>query len=239
MRKVLGMLLAAATITIFVAATPTPENRAGTYDVTGDVIEACTCPLFCVCYFNSEPADAHMCRFNMAYQFRPGSHWGDVDLSNARIWLSGDLGPDALSKGQATYAMVTFDRKTSPAQREAIGKALGKIYPVQWAKMETREDDIEWNHDDADKADHAKLGSGMAEVTLTRGSWESTGQPTVVKGLKYFGATGNDGFVALKSNHYFHGSAMSYDVKDMNGFFITVHSKGTIEPSAPQQSGRP
>ena len=237
MKKILGAILGAAALVALVGAAK-PADRAGTYDVTGDVIEACSCPLFCSCYFNTEPNNPHMCQFNMAYQFRPGSHWGNVDLSRARVWLSGDLGGEALSKGAAAYLMVTFDKKTSPSQREAIGKALGKIYPVTWAKMETREDDIEWHHDAADKADHAKLASGMAELTLDRGQWESTNTPTIIKGLKYFGATSNDGFVPLKSTHYFHGDAMKYDLKDMNGFFITVHSRGKIEAPA-QQSGRP
>ena len=237
-RALLGILGGSALIAL-VAAAPAKGDRAGTYDVTGDVIEACSCPLFCVCYFNSEPANPHMCEFNMAYRLRPGSHWGDVDLSNARFWLSGDLGPDALSKGEAGWVVVTFDRKTtSPAQRQAIGNALGKIYPVKWGKMETREDDVEWHHDAANKANHARLASGMAEVTLSRGTWESTGTATVLKGLKYFGATSNDGFVALKSTHYYHGDN-KFDLKDMNGFFITVHSKGKIEPAAAQQSGRP
>ena len=236
MKKIFGATMGAAALIALIAAKP--ADRAGTYDVTGDVIEACSCPLFCSCYFNSEPNNPHMCQFNMAYQFRPGSHWGNVDLSHARVWLSGDLGGEALSKGNAAYLMVSFDKKTTPAQREAIGNALGKIYPVKWAKMETREDQIEWHHDSADKADHAKLASGMAEVSLDRGQWESTKTPTIIKGLKYFGATSNDGFVPLKSTHYFHGDALKYDLKDMNGFFITVHSKGKIEAPA-QQSGRP
>jgi hypothetical protein len=236
-KKILGSILAAAAIAALVAAAPSTGNRAGTYDVTGDVIEACSCTLFCPCYFNSEPGNAHMCQFNNAYKLRPGSHWGNVDLSNAKVWLSGDLG-EALSTGTASYVMVTFDRKTTPAQRDAIGKVMGKIYPVKWAKMETREDDIDWRHDVANKADHAKMASGMAEVTLKRGQWESTKMPTVISGLKYFGASGNDGFILAKGTHYFHGDAMKYDLKDMNGFFVTVHSKGKIEPAA-QQSGRP
>jgi hypothetical protein len=178
-----------------------------------------------------------MCTFNNAYQFRPGSHYGVTDLSGAKVWLSGDLGGEALSKGNAAWAMVTFDKKTTAAQRAAIGQVIGKIYPVQWAKMDTREDDIEWHHDPANKADHAKMGSGMAEVTLNRGNWESTNMPTVIHGLKYFGANSNDGFVLAKGTHYYHGDT-KYDLKDMNGFFITVHAKGKIEPPA-TQSGRP
>jgi len=236
-RIILSILAGAGLMALLGAAAATKGNRGGTYDVTGDIIEACSCPLMCGCYFNSEPNNPHMCTFNNAYRFRPGSHYGNVDLSNAKVWLSGDLGGEALSKGKAAWVMLTFDKKTTPAQREAMGKVMGKIYPVQWAKMETREDDIEWHHDAANKADHAKMGSGMAEVTLARGQWESTNMPTVIKGLKYFGSNSNDGFVLAKGTHYYHGDT-KFDLKDMNGFFITVHSKGKIEAPA-QQSGRP
>ena len=40
----------------------------------GTVIEACSCPMFCQCYFNTEPAShpehggEHYCKFNMAYK---------------------------------------------------------------------------------------------------------------------------------------------------------------------------
>ena len=235
MKRIIGTLAGLAALAVFVAAAP-PANRATTYDVTGEAIEACSCPLFCGCYFNSEPNNPHMCTFNNAYKFRPGSHYGNVDLSNAKVWLSGDLG-EALSSGNAAWAMVTFDKKTTPAQRQAIGAVMAKIYPVKWGKMETREDDIDWEHDAANKMDHAKMASGMAEVTLKRGQWESTNMPTVIKGLKYFGADSNDGFVLAKGTHYYHGDT-KYDLKDMNGFFITVHQKGKIEAPA-AQSGRP
>ena len=33
-----------------------------------------------------------MCQANNVYKFRKGSHWGDVDLSDAIVWLNGDLG---------------------------------------------------------------------------------------------------------------------------------------------------
>jgi len=239
MKKVLGSILAAAAAAVFVAASPAKGTRAGTYDAVVDDIEACSCPLFCSCFFNTEPSNPHMCQFNNAYEFRKDSHWGNVDLSGARVWVSGDLGDEALSKGVAKYGMVTFDRKTTKEQRDAIAKIFAKMFPIQWAKMDTREDDIEWHHDAADRADHAKLASGMAEVTLNRGNWEATKMPTVVKGLKYFGANSNDGLVLAKGTHYFHGDSLKYDLKDMNGFFTTLRMHGTIEPAAAQQSGRP
>jgi hypothetical protein len=212
-----------------------PVDRSRTYDVTGKIIEACSCPLFCVCYFNTEPNDPHMCEFNNVYQFGKGSHYGTTDLSDVKVWLSGDLGGEALSKGEAKEAVVTFQKGTTDAQKDAIGKVVGMIYPVKWGKMSTREDDITWEHNGGN--DHAKMGSGMGEVTLKRGNWEATKMPTVIHGLKYFGADSNDGFVLAKSTHYFHGDDLKFDLDEKNGFFITIHKKGTIE-AAPKAGGR-
>ena len=66
-------------------------TKAGTYDVTVDTIEGCSCPLFCTCYFGPS-ADEHMCQANNVYKFRKGSHWGDVDLSDQIVWINLDLG---------------------------------------------------------------------------------------------------------------------------------------------------
>lgn len=229
MKRVLLVLIAGVALAAMGVGAKS-GNRAGTYDVTMETIEACSCPLFCGCYFNSEPNDPHMCQFNNVYQFAPGSHYGNVDLSGQKVWASGDLGPDGLSKGEPSWAVVTFDKKSTPAQRDAIVGVINQVFPVKWRKLETREDDIAWEHHDGN--DHAKMGSGMAEVTLKRGSWEATKMPTVIKGLKYFGSDSNDGFHVAKSTHYFHGKDASYDYKDRNGFYIKIHKSGKIAPAA-------
>ena len=233
MKKLLASVFLAGAALLLVSARP--ADRSHSYDVTGNIIEACSCPLFCGCYFNTEPNDPHMCEFNNVYQFGKGSHYGATDLSGARVWLSGDLGGEALSKGKAKQAVITFDKATTPAQRDAIGKVMGIIYPVQWDKLSTREDTIAWEHHGGN--DHAKMGSGMAEVTLKRGGWEATKMPTVIHGLKYFAADSNDGFVLAKSTHYFHGDDLKYDLDGMNGFYISIHKKGAIE-AAPAAGGR-
>ena len=229
MKRVLFGVLAAAAVVAFAGAAG-KADRAGTYDVTMETIEACSCPLFCGCYFNTEPNDPHMCEFNNVYKFTKGSHYGSVDLSDQKIWASGDLGPDGLSKGEPSWLTVTFDKASTPAQRDAIVAVFNEVFPVKWRKVETREDDITWEHNNGN--DHAKMGSGMAEVTLKRGNWEATKEPTVIKGLKYFGSDSNDGFVLAKGTHYFHGKDAKYDYADHNGFFIRLHKKGTVKPAA-------
>src|SRR2546422_5026280 len=97
------------------AAGTTPEWAANT-----TVIEACSCPMFCQCYFNTEPAahhdhgNARYCRANLAYKINRGN-FGNVKLDGAKFWVVSDLGGD-FSKGQMDWATLYFDKATSKEQ---------------------------------------------------------------------------------------------------------------------------
>src|SRR5579859_5371029 len=127
-----------------------------TWSVKADYIEACSCHLFCPCYFNTSPEGGHHCEFNNAIKITEG-HVGDVKLDNAKVWLSGNLGGD-FSKGEMTGAVITFDTAVTPKQQEAIKFLLGKIYPVKWGKMESGVAPIVWEK--TGENGHAKLGKG-------------------------------------------------------------------------------
>src|SRR5438876_7812379 len=105
------MLVTAAT-----AAEPNLAAKAPPADwsLNATIIEACSCPMFCQCYFNAQPAgrsghgeSEHFCRFNNAFQVNKGN-WGDVKLDGAKFWVAGDLGGD-FSQGQMDWATVIFD----------------------------------------------------------------------------------------------------------------------------------
>ncbi len=109
----------------FAGAKPaTPE-----WAINATTIEACSCPMFCQCYFNAEPAGhhahagaaEHFCKFNNAYKVNKG-HYGAAKLDGAKFWIAGDLGGD-FSKGQMDWASLYFDKALTPAQREAIGRS--------------------------------------------------------------------------------------------------------------------
>ena len=89
LKRGLPILALTAVAVLMIAAEP--ADRSKTYSVTADTIEGCSCPLFCTCYFGAS-ADEHMCKFNNVYKFRKGSHYGNVDLSDQVVWMSGDLG---------------------------------------------------------------------------------------------------------------------------------------------------
>src|SRR5262245_8497036 len=212
-------------------------NRSDTYDVSVDTIEGCSCPLFCTCYFGAS-ADEHMCQANNVYKFRKGSHYGDVDLSDQIVWVNLDLGGEWHHKpgpGMPTeWAVVTFDKKSSPAQRDAIGKIINTVFPVKWKKFSTREDTITWQ-DDA-KTAHASMASGMAEISLdkTATNRPDKNEPVVVKNLQYWFSTSNGGFVLAPSAHKFNGADGNpkYDYTNRNGFTIAWTAKGDIKPEA-------
>jgi hypothetical protein len=173
-----------------------------------------------------------MCQFDNVYKFRKGSHYGNVDLSDQIVWMSGDLGGEWHKKPgpgmPLDWAVVTYDKKTSKEQRDAIAVVLKVAWDVKWNKFSTREDSIEW-HDDAKMA-HAKMASGMGEITLDKAIGPDKKTPTVVKNLQYWFTQSNDGFVLAYSKHHFDGeNKISEDHK--NGFTIAWTLKGEVKPA--------
>jgi hypothetical protein len=215
--------------------------KAGTYDVTVDTIEGCSCPLFCTCYFGAS-ADEHMCQANNVYKFRKGSHYGDVDLSDQIVWINLDLGGEWHHKpgpGMPTeWAEITFDKKTSPAQREAIGKVINVVFPVKWKKLSTREDTITWQEDA--KTAHASMASGMSEISLdkTATNRPDKSSPVIIKNLQYWFSSSNEGFALAPSKHHFNGADGNpkYSYENRNGFTIVWTAKGDIAPEAGKKS---
>src|SRR5262245_51787667 len=76
--------LAAGSAAVYVAAAPVAD-----WAMNATVIEACSCPMFCQCYFNTKPAGHgaheghggadHFCRANLAYKVNKG-HYGTTSL---------------------------------------------------------------------------------------------------------------------------------------------------------------
>jgi hypothetical protein len=194
------------------------------------VIEACTCPMFCQCYFDSKPAahhqhngqNTHFCRFNNAYKINKG-HFAGTRLDGAKFWISGDLGGD-FSHGQMDWAVVTFDRAMSKAQREGVGAMLAHLFPVKWNSLTTAEGSIdkwEFNNDVA----HATLDGGRtAEVRLRRQQGNAnTPKPPVIMNLRYWGAPRNDGFVLMPNEvQAYKVGPKAYESKGTNGFMVTL-----------------
>jgi len=211
-------------------------SAADTWQVRLQYIEACSCNLFCPCYFNKLAAHKHdgtpRCNFNMATRVVDGKV-GDVNLTGLKFWLAGDLGANWATKGEADWLVVTFEPKFTKEQKDALVSVLTKIYPVKWGSFQTDTAEIEWRISPDGKTADGKLGNGNGQIHLTRfdGSNPKTGAQ--VNNVKYFAATWNGPFALYHSDHYFKGFGKSYNLKEANGFVITVEhtSDGKRVPS--------
>jgi hypothetical protein len=230
-RKIaLGMLLPALVLAGFslVRLTAGPEAAAGTtggtpYSFDATYIEACSCHLFCPCYFNPHPEHPY-CEFNMAVKVNDGK-FGDVSLKGARYWLTGDLG-DNFGDGKTPWLVITFDPSVTQAQRDALVKILGKVYPVQWDKVEMDESAFTWEITDTEA--RAKLANGKGEMVLEQWKGEDGGK-SVLQNVKYFGADKNHGFVMYKSKiHRWDGFDHKFEYSGRNAFTIRLESGGTL-----------
>src|SRR6185295_20297935 len=79
---------------------PASSAAAPAWDFNATIIEACSCPMFCQCYFNSRPAGpgccskpddpalkTRFCRFNNAFRVNHGTY-GGTKLDGAKFWVA-------------------------------------------------------------------------------------------------------------------------------------------------------
>lgn len=206
------------------------------------IIEACSCKMFCQCYFNTEPSEheshggahggeGHFCRFNNAFQINKGHH-GATKLDGAKFWVAGDLGGD-FTKGM-DWAVLAYDPAVTPEQRKGIQDILSHLYPVKWNSFTIGEDaPMEWGHTDTRAV--ARLDGGKAaEVVLTRADPALTpDEPVVMKNLKYWGAPRNGGFIMMPNEvEAYRRGDKRFEYKGTNGFMITVDIDSATAPPA-------
>jgi len=221
------------------AGTP-PEWAANT-----TVIEACSSPKFCPCYFNSKPAShshgagvaEHFCRANLAHRINKG-HYGDTSLDGVKFWVANDLGgdfaPQADKQIHMDWAVLTFDKSVSPAQREAVQKIIGYVFPVQWKSFKTAEGNIDTWRYDKDTAVATLDGGKTAEVRLQRFAG-MTPEPIVIRNLPYWGVKRHDGFVLMPNTvEAYRVGPKAFEYKGTNGFMITwdMNSNDVAAPAA-------
>ena len=137
----LGIALAAGLVGLQ-AVTAVGHAAQPAWAMNATVIEACSCTMFCQCYFNPRPTEhtaapehaghgkGHFCKFNNAYKVNHGHH-GTTKLDGTTFWLAGDLGAD-FSDGEMDWAVIHFAPDTSKAQRDGVIDILGHLFPVRW-----------------------------------------------------------------------------------------------------------
>ncbi len=232
--RVLNVIISVSFLAARVALCANEKSATPEWSMNASIIEACSCPMFCQCYFNTKPAahneqaghshgeggGEHFCKFNNAFKINHG-HYGPTKLNGARFWVAGDLGGD-FSKGEMDWATLIFDPSVTPDQREGIKSILGHVYPVKWNSFTIAKDaTMTW----AATRDHAeaKLDDGkIGEVVLTKFKG-MTDEPIVMKNLKYWGIPRNDGFRMMPNEvEAYRGGDKPFEFKGTNGFMITI-----------------
>lgn len=241
------LLLGVATIAVASPNAKSAAKSTGEWNMNATIIEACSCPMFCSCYFGSgHPAghhdanshtEEHFCKFNNAIRVNHGSYKG-TKLDGAKFWVGGDLGGD-FSKGQMDWAVLTFDKAVTPAQREGILAIAPHIYPVKWNSFTTGEGDMSWDYDAAKGVAVARLDGGKtAEVRLERGSFGEKGKIPVINGLQYWGVDHNDGFVLMPNSvEAYRVGEKPFEYNNTNGFMITFDIADRSAPAAGGKTG--
>jgi hypothetical protein len=228
MRK--AMLVAAVGLTAGAAAVYGAATSVADWHMNATVIEACSCPMFCQCYFNTKPAShggheghtgggEHFCRANLAYKVNKG-HFGKASLDGAKFWVSSDLGGD-FSKGEMDWAVLTFDRALSPQQREGIQAIMGHVFPVKWKSFTTAEGSVDkWEF--TKESAHALLDGGKSGEVKLKKFAGMTPEPLVIKNLPYWGVPRHEGFVLMPNEvEAWRVGDKAFEFKGTNGFMIT------------------
>ena len=194
------------------------------WSVNASVLEACSCPMFCQCYFNTKPAghahhgmEEHFCRTNIAYRINKG-RFGAESLDGAKFWLAADVGPD-FSAGQTEWAVLYFDPSLNARQREGVQTILSHLMPVKWKSFQTAEATIDrWEVNNSSA--YASLDSGNAGVIKLKSL--QSGPPIIIRNLKYWAAPRNDGFLPMHNEvEAYRVGPKAFEFKNSAGLYIT------------------
>src|SRR5438093_6123031 len=149
------MLAVVTLATAMSAAVAKAAEQEPSWHFNAQYIEACSCNLFCACYFNPTP-DKDFCNFNNAIRVKKG-HYGDVKLDGMKIWMSGNLGAN-FADGDLDSVVVTFEPSASQAQVDAATKVLTHMYPMKIKQFAIDRAPIVGEIRDQAKTAYAKVG---------------------------------------------------------------------------------
>jgi Protein of unknown function (DUF1326) len=194
-----GHVVVATLLVASVHAQTLAKEGSVDWAMNATIIDGCSCRLLCPCIFGSpatvgsaathEHRGHRSCHFNAAFRVNKG-HYGEVRLDGLEFWFAGD-------KGDAKIVELTFEPSATEEQREGIREFLSHFLPLQWESFTEGPDaKIEWEAEAA-RAEARLDGGKAAEVVLTRHAGATGEGTTVIKNMRYFAATRNDGFNIL------------------------------------------
>lgn len=217
------------------AASQETKTSEPDWSVTMTVIDACSCPVFCQCFFAGKPpaqgghaghesgGAKHFCRFNQAYRVDAG-HFGMIRLDGAKFWFAGDAGEDfALPK--LDWAILTFDSSVTKEQSDALVMILRNLRFYQYERWNSykiaKSAPIRWATT-PDGAEASLDGGKTAEVVLRRLKGMNDG-PVTLHNLKYFGYPRNNGLVLMPNEvEAYRVGERAFEFRGSHGLLTTV-----------------
>ncbi len=213
---------------------PAAQTAKPDFMMTASYIEACSCDMFCPCYFNTHSThhhDGEYCRANLVLKVDKG-YYKTTKLDGAKVWLATDLGSD-WSTGKDAWLVVNFDPGVTADQKAALSDILTQLYPINFARLGADVVPISWNVDAKTGVATAKMGNGKGEVILERVGGDNASREVVIHNLKYWGAQSNNGFRMWKTKHeYYDGHGKTIDYSGTNGFLLTITFSGQAKAAA-------
>lgn len=204
------------------------------FKITATYIEACSCDMFCPCYFNDRATvhgDKHFCEANLVMKVDKG-HYKDVKLDGVIAWVATDLGHE-WSKGKGNWLAITFREGITDAQKNAMLGILTQLYPIQFNVLGVDTAPIEWWIDETKGEAVARMAGGRGEVVLERWRGPVPKKETVLHNVQYWAATSNTGFRMWKNkNHIYNHHGKKFEYHGTNGFLITIDFQGQAKKSA-------
>jgi hypothetical protein len=241
-RLLLVPILVLAVGLIFLNTAAQEKSAKPDFDMTASYIEACSCDMFCPCYFNTRSTnhmemgehhmEEHFCRANLVLKVDKG-YYKDTKLDGAKVWLGNDLGSD-WSTGKDSWMVMNFDPSVSKEQQAALADIVGQLYvAIPWQKKAVQTGAFSWSVDTKTGVAHAKMADGKGEVILERVKGDDSNHEVVIHNLKYWGAQSNNGFRMWKSKHEaFEGDGHKFSYDGTNGFLITIHFSGSAKAAS-------
>ena len=204
------------------------------FSMTATYIEACSCDMFCPCYFNDHPTrhgEKHFCEANLVLKVDKG-YYKTTTLDGVKVWIATDLGAE-WGKGKGDWIAFAFDPAVTEPQRKAMLDILPQLYPIQFKVLGVDTVGINWNIDEKAGRAHASLANGKGEVILDRWKGPAPGKETVLSNVKYWAAQSNTGFRMWKNKrHTYEGHGKKFEYSGTNGFLITVNFSGQAKPAS-------
>src|SRR5260370_26635653 len=152
-RIVVLALFALAASLIYFNSSAQEKTSKPDFDMAASYIEACSCDMFCPCYFNDHSTnhmamgehhmEEHFCRANLVLKVDKGSY-KEVKLGGAKVWIGSALGSD-WSTGKDSWLVVNFDPSVTKEQQPALAHILGQLYPIPWHMKAVQPAAPSWN----------------------------------------------------------------------------------------------